>query len=60
MEKLIGKLVKGTKPKNAINEIAGFRDEYCRDGKHLGSVELSLMREIQRLRRMAERVNPTE
>lgn len=42
------------------NEIAGFSDEYRRDGKHFGSVELALTREIQRLRRLADLVNPTE
>lgn len=43
------------------NEIAGFIDEYSRrDGKHFGSVELALTREIQRLRRLADRVNPKE
>ena len=40
------------------NEIAGFSDEYRRDPKHHGSVEFALTREIQRLRRLAERVNP--
>ena len=40
------------------NEIAGFSDEYRRDDKHYGSVELALTREINRLRRLAERVNP--
>ena len=40
------------------NEIAGFSDEYRRDSKHYGSVEFALTREINRLRRLAERVNP--
>jgi hypothetical protein len=40
------------------NEIAGFSDDYRRDPKHYGSVEFALTREIQRLRRLAERVNP--
>ncbi|KQB59322.1 hypothetical protein [Acidovorax sp. SD340] len=40
------------------NEIAGFSDEYRRDPKHYGSVEFALTREIDRLRRLAERVNP--
>lgn len=40
------------------NEIAGFSDEYRRDPKHYGSVEFALTREIQRLRRLAERVSP--
>ena len=44
--------------KRRANEIAGFSDEYRRDPKHYGSVEFALTREIQRLRRLAERVNP--
>lgn len=40
------------------NEIAGFNDEYRRNPAHYGSVELALSREIARLRRLAERVNP--
>jgi hypothetical protein len=40
------------------NEIAGFSGEYRNDPKHHGSVELALTREIGRLRRLAERVNP--
>jgi len=42
------------------NEIAGFSDEYRKDPKHHGSVELALTREIDRLRRLADRVNPSE
>ena len=42
------------------NEVASFADEYRRDGKHFGSVELALTREINRLRRLAESVNPAE
>lgn len=41
-------------------EIAGFHSDYRRDDKHYGSVELALSREIDRLRRLAERVNPPE
>lgn len=41
------------------NEIAGFSGDYRNDPKHYGSVELALTREIERLRRLAERVNPT-
>ena len=41
-------------------EIAGFTDEYRRDPKHYGSVELALSREITRLRRLADRVSPPE
>lgn len=40
------------------NEIAGFSGEYRSDPKHYGSVELALTREIERLRRLAERVSP--
>lgn len=42
------------------NEIATFSEEYRRNAQHHGSVELALTREIQRLRRLAERVNPAE
>ena len=42
------------------NEIAGFADTYRSDPKHYGSVECALSREIDRLRRLAERVNPAE
>ena len=42
------------------NEIAGFNDEYRRDEKHHGSVEFALSREIQRLRRLSERVCPPD
>jgi hypothetical protein len=42
------------------NEIAGFGDDYRRKPDHYGSVELALSREINRLRRLAERVNPAE
>lgn len=42
------------------NEIAGFGDKYRREPEHYGSVELALTREIERLRRLAERVNPEE
>ena len=42
------------------NEIAGFSGDYRNDPKHYGSVELALTREIERLRRLAERVSPPE
>ena len=42
------------------NEIADFNGDYRRDDNHYGSVELALSREIQRLRRLAERVCPPE
>jgi hypothetical protein len=35
-------------------------EDYRRDPKHYGSVEFALSREIGRLRRLAERVNPPE
>lgn len=40
------------------NEIASFHDDYKRVGNHFGSVELALSREVDRLRRLADRVNP--
>ena len=42
------------------NEIAGFSAEYTRDSSYFGSVELALSREIGRLRRLADKVNPQE
>lgn len=42
------------------NEIAGFYGNYRGNPEHYGSVELALSREIDRLRRLAERVNPPE
>lgn len=42
------------------NEIAGFYGDYRAKTEHYGSVELALSREIDRLRRLAERVNPPE
>ena len=42
------------------NEIAGFAGDYKQDGKHFGSVELALTREIERLRKLAIRVCPPE
>lgn len=42
------------------NEIAAFAAGYCGKPEHLGSVELAHTREIERLRRLAERVNPAE
>lgn len=40
------------------NEIAGFSGDYQSQGNHYGSVELALTREINRLRRLADKVNP--
>lgn len=40
------------------NEIAKFSGDYQRNTEHHGSVELALSREIQRLRNLANRVNP--
>lgn len=40
------------------NEIASFHHEYRNDPKHHGSVEFALSREIERLRRLAEKVDP--
>jgi hypothetical protein len=42
------------------NEVANFSMEYQRDKGHYGSVEFALSREVQRLRRLAGRVNPPE
>lgn len=42
------------------NEIAGFSSGYRNDPKHFGSVEFALTREIDRLRRLADRVNPAQ
>lgn len=42
------------------NEIASFHGDYRSKPEHYGSVELALSREIDRLRRLAERVNPPE
>lgn len=42
------------------NEIAGYLGDYRNDPKHYGSVELALTREIERLRRLADRVCPPE
>lgn len=42
------------------NEIAGFNGDYRKDSSHFGSVELALTREIERLRRLADRVCPPE
>jgi len=41
-------------------EVSGFSSEYRSKTDHFGSVELALTREIDRLRRLAERVNPAE
>lgn len=40
------------------NEIAGFHTEYVKKAEHFGSIELALSREIDRLRHLADRVNP--
>ena len=42
------------------NEISMFAYDYRRKPDHYGSVELALTREIQRLRRLADKVNPPE
>lgn len=42
------------------NEVAGFCVEYREDKKHHGSVEFALSREISRLRKLAERINPAQ
>lgn len=40
------------------SEIAAFKADYTRVAGHLGSVELALTREIQRLRHLEGRVCP--
>lgn len=40
------------------NDVASYTDEHRRAGDLPGSVELALTREIERLRRLAERVDP--
>lgn len=40
------------------NEIAGFNGDYRNKPEHYGSVELALTREIERLRKLADRVCP--
>lgn len=40
------------------NEIAGFADNYRKNPDHYGSVELAHTREINRLRKLADKVNP--
>lgn len=42
------------------NEVAEFSRSYRSNLGHLGSVELSLTREIDRLRHLADRIEPTE
>jgi len=42
------------------NEVAQYCDEYRRKPDHLGSIELALSREIERLRELADKVNPPE
>lgn len=41
------------------NEIASFSMDYQKKPDHYGSVELAMTREMQRLRRLADRVNPS-
>lgn len=41
------------------NEVAGFSDDYTKDPKYYGSVQLALQREIERLRRLADKVCPS-
>lgn len=45
--------------KRSANEIAGFKSDLSK-GKDLASVDYALELEIDRLRRLAERVNPPE
>jgi hypothetical protein len=40
------------------NEIAIYKTDMMKEKHHLGSVELALTREMERLRSLAEKVNP--
>ena len=40
------------------NEIAGFAGDYRNKAEHYGSVELALTREMDRLRRLSDKVAP--
>lgn len=42
------------------NEVAGFLGEYRNRPEHFGSVELALTREVDRLRRLADQIEPPE
>ena len=42
------------------NEIAGYCGDYRNDPNHCGSVELALTREIERLRRLAGKIDLPE
>lgn len=46
--------------KRRANEVAGFRGEMQRGTKDLASVDYAMELEIERLRRLAERVDPPE
>ena len=40
------------------NEIASYKSDMMKEKHHLGSVELALTREIERLRDLSDKVNP--
>ena len=40
------------------NEIALYKNEFMKDKNHLGSVELPLTREMDRLRTLADKILP--
>lgn len=42
------------------SEVARFNRQYTEQPEHYGSVELAHKREIERLRHLANRVNPAE
>ena len=46
--------------KRRANEIAGFSSDYRSKKEYFGSVDLALIREINRLRTLAERVLPPD
>lgn len=43
--------------KRRANEIAGYKTDMMKEKHHLGSVELALTREMERLRDLADKVN---
>lgn len=44
--------------KRRANEIASYKADMMKEKHHLGSVEMALTREIERLRDLADKVNP--
>jgi len=44
--------------KRRANEIAAYKADMMKEKHHLGSVEMALTREIERLRDLADKVGP--